>query len=169
MLRVTFDPSDSTILPSSLQLTFADSFTVSSPTCNSFVDFTGTCSVVAPNTIQVSGTFTNSAMSFSVNGITAPTALPSDYSSIITQDSSGYKIDQSDNDIIFALECTLPCRSCPSDSPNTCNSCYSDVNISDFIYFDNTLNTCNEQCVDGKYENTATLRCSACDDNCLTC
>ena len=61
MLKVTFDPSDSTIVPTSVRITFANSFTVTTPSCNSFVDITGgACSVIVPNTIQVTGTFTNS-------------------------------------------------------------------------------------------------------------
>lgn len=151
MLRVTFNPSDSTIVPSTVRLTFADSFVVSSPSCNSFVDITGgACSVLVPNTIEVTGTFTNSEMSFSVSGITVPATVPTDYSTLITFDSSGFKIDESLNTILFSLSCTLPCRTCDAVAPSSCLSCYASP-ISSFIFLDNVLNTCNEDCVDGKY------------------
>lgn len=171
VLKVTFNPSDSTVIPSSMRLSFADSFTITSPTCNTFVDFTGSCAVVAANTIGVTGSFTASSMSFSIAGITSPSAAPSDYSSLLTFDSSGYKIDESNRTILFSLDCTLPCRTCSSKTaPTECLSCYSlTSSISTFVYLDTTLKTCNEECVDGKYENTATMTCSACNSNCATC
>ena len=166
---MTFDPSESTVIPSSVRITFANSFTVTSPSCNSFVDITGgACSVIAPNTIEVAGTFTNSEMSFSVSGVTVPNTVPSDYSSLVSFDSAGYKIDESNSNILFTLTCNLPCRTCGTGQPNSCDSCYANP-ISTFIYYDNVLKTCNEQCVDGKYENTATSQCSLCDGNCETC
>ena len=143
VLKVNFDPSVSTLVPSVLWLTFADSFTINTLACNSFVDFSGTCSVVVgvPNTLQVSGTFVDSSMSFSVSGITAPSTVPTDFSSVITFDSSLYKIDESTNKILFNPGCTLPCRTC-SATLTACLSCYASP-ISTFVYRDTTLLTCN--------------------------
>ena len=168
-LKVTFDPSDSTITPSAVWLTLANTFTINSLGCISFVDFTGGACTFSSNTVKVSGSFTSAPMSFSVNGFTSPTAEPSDYSSLISFDSSDYKIDESTTDILFEIECTLPCKSCPSGDPTTCTSCYSNTAVTTLIYYDSTLNTCSDTCVDGKYENTITLLCTDCDDNCLTC
>ena len=61
------------MIPSSLWLTLANTFIFDSLSCNSFVDFTGSCTF-SNYTVQVSGTFTSAPMSFSVSGIQTPTS-----------------------------------------------------------------------------------------------
>lgn len=80
-------------LPTKVRLTLANSFIIGNLSCNSFIDFTGSCSIVSTNTIEVAGTFSSAPMAFSVTGVTSPTSAPSDYSSMVTFDSGGYKID----------------------------------------------------------------------------
>lgn len=111
-------------------------------------------------------------MSFSVTGITTPTTAVSDYSSMVTFDSNGNKIDESVSAIIFGIGCVLSCRTCVSSTQtSSCTSCYSVVSISPNIYYDSTANQCYQQCPDGKYENTVSLTniCSLCDSNCYKC
>lgn len=50
-LKIIFDPSESGVIPSSVKLTLANSFIIQTLTCISFIDFIGSCSVVAVNTI----------------------------------------------------------------------------------------------------------------------
>lgn len=56
-------------------------------------------------------------MSFSIQGITAPTAAVTDYTIVSSYDSSNYKIDDSSTNIIFSVICTLPCKTCTSGIP----------------------------------------------------
>lgn len=108
-------------------------------------------------------------MAFSITGFTAPINAPTDYSSVVTLDSGGYKLDESLSTIIFSTSCTMPCRTCSSTAPASCTSCYSNINISTFIYYDSALNRCYDNCPSGKFANIATLTCNLCDTNCLTC
>lgn len=138
--------------------------------CNSFIDFTGSCTAVSSNTIEVTGVFTSAAMGFSVTGFTSPSTAPSDFSTVITFDSNGYKMDESLTSIKFVIGCTLPCRTCATPSnPTVCTSCYSIVSITPSIYFDSDNQKCLTDCPDGKYENYNLNLCSPCDTNCLTC
>lgn len=89
-LQLSFQPSNSGTLPSSMKLTFANSFIINTVSCNSFVNFAGTCNMIYANTLQINGTFSSSLMSFSVTGITSPTNAPSDYSSLVSFDSLSY-------------------------------------------------------------------------------
>lgn len=50
-LKLSFQPSSSNALPSSLRITFAMTFTINTLTCNSFVNFIGTCSVLYNHTL----------------------------------------------------------------------------------------------------------------------
>lgn len=154
---MTFDPSDSTIVPSSLWLTLANTFIINGLSCNSFIDFTGTCTFDG-HTVKVSGTFTSAPMAFSVTGFTTPILEPTDFSSVITFDANSYKIDESNNQILFSISCTLPCRTC-STPITQCLSCYSNTAITQNIYLDEQLSSCNQICVNGKYEDTVTLKC----------
>ena len=108
-------------------------------------------------------------MSFSVTGFTSPTVTPSDYSTVITFDSNDYKIDESTNDILFSIICTLPCKTCSAGLSTECTSCYQNTAVTQNIFFDSDLLTCNDICVDGKFEDISLYKCSPCDSNCLTC
>lgn len=156
-------------MPNELRLTFANSFSIQTISCNSFIDFIGTCAPLTSNTFSVTGTFTAAQMSFSVTGFTSPFTSPTDYSSVVTFDSAGYKLDESSTNVIFVAACTLPCRTCDAGSPTVCSSCYNNTGITAYIYFDSVLKNCYQQCVDGKYENFTSFLCLNCDSNCLTC
>lgn len=80
-------------MPTKLKLTLANSFIIGTLSCNSFVDFVGSCTVVSTNTIEVVGNLTNALMSFSVTGFVAPSGVVTDYSTVLTLDSNNYKMD----------------------------------------------------------------------------
>ena len=108
-------------------------------------------------------------MTFSVTGFTTPLTAVTDYSSLISFDAAGFKLDESNNTIIFGITCIMPCKTCDTTNLSMCTSCYSNTLISTFIYFDSVLKGCYDNCVDGKYSNATSRLCLACDSNCLTC
>lgn len=81
------------------------------------------------------GSFTNAPMGFSVTGFVSPSTAVSDYSTLVTLDANGYKMDESLTTVKFSISCTLPCRTCSASQPTSCTSCYSLVSISPSIYF----------------------------------
>lgn len=40
-----------------------------------------------------------------------------------------YYIDTVEKGLTFNAECDYPCKTCPSDNPELCTSCYEDLNI----------------------------------------
>ena len=65
-LQLTFTLSQTTLMPGHLQITIDPYFVAGTLTCSAFVDFTGSCSVLANDTIRVDGTFNNSVMGLTV-------------------------------------------------------------------------------------------------------
>lgn len=171
-LQLQFTVSQSLLLPMSMQVTLPSYFIVDTTlSCNTFVDFVGTCASISSNTIRVNGTFTSSVMGFTVSGFrssnyVSPTSI---YTIVNTFDSNFMKIDESSTDIQFLLKCTMPCRSCSTLLPNVCTSCYSSTTVTSMIYFDALTSQCYAICPTGQWANPTTLLCTACDPNCLTC
>lgn len=168
-LKIYFDASDSGVIPSYLRVTLANSFAIQTLSCNSFVDFIGSCTSPLPYTIEVAGTFTSALMTFSITGFTNPLGAVTDFSSVISFDSNWFKLDESTSTIKFATSCPMPCKTCDFVNTSACNSCYSNNAITTYVLYDSVLRACYETCVDGKYANSTSLLCLACDANCLTC
>lgn len=166
--NIVFTPSNQNI--GSAILNIATSFTVATLSCQSFLAFSGSCTQSGSNShnLNLTGTFTNGNMSFSVAGLTTGTTIPSDYSVFTTYDSSGYIMDQSKTDIIFVHKCTLPCRTC-SGTLTTCASCYNDSAITSAIFYYSQGSSCLATCPNGFYSETATYTCASCASTCLTC
>lgn len=104
-----------------------------------------------------------------MSGIVSPISAVSDFSSLVSFDSGGYRLDESTTAIKFAVLCTLPCKTCDTVNTSACSSCYTNTQVSTSVYYDSVLRGCYQQCVDGKYENTTSFLCLNCDPNCLTC
>lgn len=129
------------MIPDHILVSFANSFTTSTLSCTRFVGFSGSCSALTSHSSNVSGTLSSSAMAFTITGLTAPLTAPSDYTTLSSYDSSDYQIDQSLTDIIFTTECTIPCKSC-TGTLTQCQTCYTNTQITTFIYFYATGNSC---------------------------
>ena len=84
-------------------------------------------------------------MTFTITGFTTPLVAPSDYTILSSYDADGYQIDQSLTDIIFSIKCTMPCRTC-TDTLTQCQTCYTNTQITSFIYYYAAENQCNEIC-----------------------
>lgn len=119
-ILITFNPSTSAAVPSSIKLTLANSFIIQGLSCNSFIDFIGSCTISPANTVVVTGAFTAAPMSFSVTGFQTPFSDVTDYSTIVSSDTGGFKIDESNNQILFTIECNMPCRTCSATNKSSC-------------------------------------------------
>jgi hypothetical protein len=170
-LQLTFQLSQYSLMPGYLQISIDSYFTVTSLSCISFIDFAGNCSSISTNTIKVTGNFNDSVMGLTVTGFSSPNSVPSTttYSVLNTFDSSGYKIDESSNNISFSIACTLPCMTCSSSNSSSCLSCYSNTQVTASIYYYSPTNYCYTLCPATTYNNNVTLICSPCDSNCYTC
>lgn len=82
----------STQLPTRMQLTLANTFTINNLQCISFVDFSGSCNVSA-NNVDIVGNFSNSVMSFSISGFISPIAAPADFNSVVTFNTNNFQLD----------------------------------------------------------------------------
>jgi proprotein convertase subtilisin/kexin type 5 len=118
--------------------------------------------------VNVTGSFTNGAMSFTVSNLSSGLTVPNDYTVFTTFDALGYIIDQSQNDIIFILACTLPCKTCSGTQTN-CTSCYNDTTITSNVFYFASANQCLSTCLDGFYSETVQYTCAPCSATCLTC
>ena len=79
-LKLSFQPSSANSLPLTPRITSANSFTINTVSCNSFVNFIGSCSMLYNNTLQVTCSNVSYAlMSFSITGITSTLSSPTDY------------------------------------------------------------------------------------------
>lgn len=107
-------------------------------------------------------------MTFSVTGLTSPQTIPNDYSILTSYDSSNYIIDQSANNILFVLNCTLPCKTCLS-TPTTCTGCYNDSAITLSIYFNSVTSKCVDTCEVGYFADATQMKCNQCSSVCLSC
>ena len=170
-LQLTFTLSQSTLMPGHLQITIDPYFTAGALTCSAFVDFTGSCSVLANDTLRVDGSFNNSVMGLTVEGFSAPTTAPSTstFAAINSFDSSGFKIDENSNTISFALACTLPCKTCSNTNSSVCSSCYNNTAVTSSVYFYSAGSQCYTTCPATTYNDNSTLLCAACDSNCQEC
>lgn len=105
-LTLLFTPT--TPITGWLLVTIANSFTIGSLSCQSY---TGTCTP-SGNTLNISGSFSVGSNSITIAGLTSPTSSPSDYTSLVTYDSSGFIIDSNTGAIQFTINCTVPCKTC---------------------------------------------------------
>lgn len=133
------------MVPDHIVVSFANSFTTATLSCTTFVGFTGSCSSPTSHSNNVSGTLSSSSMGFTVTGLTTPLSAPTDYTTISSFDASGFQIDQSLTDIIFSIECTMPCKSC-TNTLTLCQSCYTNTQITSFVLFYANGNSCLESC-----------------------
>jgi hypothetical protein len=76
-------------------------------------------------------------MTFTISGFSSTATNPTSttYTIVNSFDSQGYQIDQSTRDILFYIQCIIPCKTCPTNSPNTCNSCYTNTSITNAIFY----------------------------------
>lgn len=77
-------------------------------------------------------------------------------------------MDQSQSDILFVLDCPLPCRTCSGTKTN-CTTCYNDTAITSNIYYFVAAGQCLTACPDGFFEEVAIFNCSSCNAVCKTC
>lgn len=171
VLILTFQLSQYTLPPGYLQVTIDSYFSINSLTCSAFVDFTGSCTYVANQTIKVAGTFNSSVMGLTISGFTSRTYVPPTvtYTVLNSFDVSGYKMDESFQDISFQLACTLPCQTCLTTNTSSCLSCYGTALVTTAIYFLSNASQCYTTCPDTTYNNNGLLVCSGCSSNCYTC
>ena len=136
--------------------------------CTSFIGFSGTCTSTSSHSVNVSGTLSSSSMKFTITGFKTPKTAPTDYTILSSYDALGYQIDQSNSDILFSIECTMPCRTCTSTN-TVCQTCYTDTTITLFNYFYSAGDSCVETCPPSTYENSTSYRCLDCNSICQEC
>ena len=146
-------------------VSLASSFAVTTLTCTSFVGFSASCTSPASHNVDVTGTLTATSMTFTIAGFTTPLTVPSDYTVLNSYDPEGYQIDQSLSDVLFSVECTMPCKACSANTTQ-CQSCYSNTGITTFIYYYDVGNSCEEICPPSTYDSVSLLRCLSCDGLC---
>jgi proprotein convertase subtilisin/kexin type 5 len=147
-----------------LLITIADSFTIGSLAC---LSYTGTC-IANGNILNISGNFNTGSNTITITGLTSPLTSPTDFTSVVSYDSSGYIIDSNTNTIIFIPACTLPCKTCVTNMV-TCTSCYNNTAISVMVYYLSVNNSCVSSCPNGYFTDAANLLCIACSSPCKTC
>lgn len=110
-------------------------------------------------------------MGLTITGFSTPNAIPSTatYTILNTFDSTGFKIDESTNNITFSIACNLPCMTCSSSNASSCKSCYTSTLVTQSIYYYSPNSYCYTTCPATTYNNNVTLICSPCDSNCYTC
>jgi hypothetical protein len=98
------------------------------------------------NVLQINGSFSNSPISLNITGFKSPTGPPQDYSTLISFDSSG-PLDATKEEIVFGLQCSLPCKTCDitSFTENICTTCDSN-----YLLFNDT---CVQSCPSGYKSN----------------
>lgn len=79
-----------------------------------------------------------------------------------------YYIDKVDQGLTINSLCNYPCKTCPTDQPSTCLSCYTDLQLTDGLPF-NQLGTCVAQCATSRFYNLETAHCDKCASTCLDC
>ncbi len=148
----------------------AHSFAIQTLTCSAQSGFSAPCTPQPPYSINITGGLISSQMQFSIGGFTSPSSAPSDYTFLSSYDSSGFRIDQSTNNILYAINCIIPCRSCTANT-SACLSCYTDLAITNSIYHFAQNNSCLTGCPNGFYSFYANslYSCLACSATCLTC
>lgn len=150
------------MVPSYMLVTIPSSFTVPSTlSCTSW-----SCASVSSNVIRINGITSTSQFSFTITGMNAPLAASSTSVIVSSYDSGGYKIDENTSPILFAVGCTMPCRTC-STNTSVCLSCYSNTAITSFVYYYSISSSCLSSCPSGTY--TSTLQCLDCNTLCQTC
>lgn len=100
------------IIPTKIVVALASSFTVTTLACISFVGFAGACATPASHNVEVTGTLTATSMTFTIEGFTTPLSSPVDYTVLNSFDAEGFQIDESLTNILFSIQCTMPCRTC---------------------------------------------------------
>jgi hypothetical protein len=148
-LNLIVTPS-SFITPSTFIIEMSHSFTIQTLTCSSQSGFSAPCTPQPPYAINISGALISSQMQFSIGGFTSPSFAPSDYTFLSSFDSSGFLIDQSTTNIIYAINCIIPCRSCTSNV-TACLTCYTNSSITSYINHFAQNNSCLTGCPNGYY------------------
>jgi hypothetical protein len=169
-LDLSFELSQTALMPSSLLLSIDTFFTVGTLFCSSFINFVGSCAPVSSNTLNITGTFNNSVLGLTLSGFSTGTVAPigTTYTTLTSLDSSASKIDESLTTIAFSLACVLPCKTCGTNA-SACLSCYSNPNVTASVYFYALLSNCYSTCPATTYNNATLLLCAPCDSNCLNC
>lgn len=170
-LQLTFQFSQYLLMPGYIQVSIDGYFSVNALTCSAFIDFAGNCTAISSNTIRITGSFNNSVMGFTIGGFSSQSYVPptTTYSVLNTFDASGFKIDESANNITFAIACNLPCMTCSGSNASFCITCYSSTLVTASVYYHGATNYCYSTCPATTYNNNATLSCSPCNSNCLHC
>ena len=102
-------------------------------------------------------------------GMTAPKGVTTRYTNVSVFNQAFYLID-SVASVLFTVDCTLPCMTCPINSPTYCLTCYNDPLITPAVYYDSINHNCYQTCLDGYYKvETPNKLCSPCSSSCLTC
>lgn len=160
-LELTFQLSQYTLLPSYILLSIDTYFVEGTLSCGSFINFIGSCLNISTNTVKITGTFNNSVMGLTLSGFSSQSTPPTGttYTTLASFDATDGKIDQSLTDIIFTLQCSMPCRTCSSSNSSACLSCYSSINITTSIYFHSSSFGCYSTCPATNYNSVPTLTC----------
>ena len=165
-ISLTLTPSQF-ILATSMTLSLPSSFSIQSLVCSGFLGWSATCAVPSgtPNMINITGNLGFSSIQLSVTGFTAPSTTTTD-STILSTYESGFLVDQSIS-IVFGLICVMPCRTCLSTSNTSCQSCYTNISITTFIYYLSTNSSCLQSCPSNTF--SSNFICQPCPTTCLTC
>lgn len=94
-LQLTLSFSQAMLLPAYLQISIAPFFIVDTLSCNTYIDFVGSCTVLVNNTLKVSGNFSSAVMGVTVTGFSSPNSLPSAnlFTVVNSFDGNANKID----------------------------------------------------------------------------
>jgi hypothetical protein len=162
--NISFTPTSS--ITGWIVVSLASSFNLSTVQCQSFSAFTGSCAV-SGNNVNITGNFGSSLMSVTITGISSPTTLPTDSTTVTSYDSSGSIIDQITSGIVFSISCALPCRTC--SSAGVCTSCYNNTVVTPNVFYNSGTNECLAICYTGFYADQSQGMCVNCATICASC
>lgn len=125
-------------------------------------------SALADNVHNVTTVSSNGTGRITIANVTNPVTQLSGWFYISAFAGNGELLAISINNRQFTLACTLPCRTCPSNSPSACLSCYAS-SVFNIYLATNTSSSCISTCPRFYFLNSTISTCSPCDANCYEC
>ena len=141
--------------------------------CGASVGFTAVgviCAKLPPDDVLVTGTTTQRAMEFSMEGYTNPmTATPTPSFTLETFDSTGRRMERVSTTLTITADCNFPCMSCNLASKSSCTACFPLIYNFPEIYLYTNTKECINSCPLTSMVNSVALTCTDCILPCHTC